>query len=196
MKNRVYRRSLVKQQKNKIILLVMVLVAAAVLGLILYSKLHSTYKVIPTTSPSKTVSSKDEPSVGSTQDKSQASSTPTPVISSKQDEIISTSGSNLKTPSGTFVSNHSPSISNKDVSSSEQSICNTTPGASCEIRLTKDNDTKVLASQLADNNGNVYWSWDVKSAGLSTGKWTITVEAKLGDTTLTATDQLSLDVKP
>lgn len=154
---------------------------------VLYLKYHRTYTAVPTI---ETTSSSTSPATIN-QNKSQAA-TATPVSSTKQIENTAPSAANnLKTPSGTFVSNHSPSLSS---SSSEVSVCSTSVGATCEIQLTQGSLTQTLPAKLTDNEGSATWTWDIKTAGLKVGKWQITSIAKLGNNTLTATD--SMDVQP
>jgi hypothetical protein len=102
----------------------------------------------------------------------------------------------LVKPYGTFVSNHHPSLSGKSTPSQEASVCNTTPGASCKITLTKDGVTKTLAAQTTNSDGAAYWNWDVKQAGLTLGSWQITATASLRGSTSSATDPLMLEVQP
>ena len=97
-------------------------------------------------------------------------------------------------PSGTFVSNHSPGQNGS--STSEQSVCNTTPGATCNIQFTKDGVTKKLEAQVADTNGVAYWTWDVKDAGFSAGSWKVSAVAMLNGQTKTADDVIPLEVQP
>ncbi len=112
------------------------------------------------------------------------------------DTSVSSPVVELKTPSGSFVSNHRPSLSGSSAPSTEQSVCNTTPGASCEITFKKGGETKSLMPQPADSEGNVYWSWDVQQAGFSAGAWKVTAIAKLGDKIQTTVDQLEFEVQP
>jgi hypothetical protein len=100
-------------------------------------------------------------------------------------------------PSGTFVSNHKPSLSGSTTPSEEQSTCNTIPGASCYIEFTNSsNQTKTLPAQIADGSGSVLWNWDVQQAGFTTGQWQITAIASLGGVTKSTTDSLYLEVQP
>lgn len=99
----------------------------------------------------------------------------------------------LTEPWGNFISNHAPG---KDgTSTSEVSTCNSTPGASCYIQFTKDGVTRSLETKTTDNNGSVSWSWDIKAASLSSGKWQITAVATLNGQTKSTSDQLALEVQ-
>jgi len=97
-------------------------------------------------------------------------------------------------PSGTFVSNHRPGQNGSPTG--EQSVCNTTPGATCYIQFIKEGVTKKLDAQTADPSGATYWTWDVKQAGFSAGSWQITAIASLNGQTKTANDALTLEVQP
>lgn len=106
------------------------------------------------------------------------------------------SGAAPMTPSGNFVSNHHPNLSGSPAPSLEQSVCNTTTGATCQITFTKDGITKSLDSTPTDRGGAAYWSWDIKSLGLSVGSWKVTATTTLNGQTATASDTQTLDVQP
>lgn len=99
-------------------------------------------------------------------------------------------------PTGTFVSDHSPNLDGSPHPSSEESACNTAPGASCYIQFTKNGIVKTLPTKTADSNGSVIWDWDVKLAGFTTGNWQINAVASLNGQTQTATDNMPLVVTP
>ncbi|HEU4984308.1 MAG TPA: hypothetical protein VFT58_01600 [Nitrososphaera sp.] len=107
-----------------------------------------------------------------------------------------TSGAELLAPSGNFVSNHRPSLGETPSSSTEESICTTTPGAFCTITFKKDGVTKTLESLQTDGSGTVIWQWDVKSAGFIPGTWTVTATATLNGQTKSADDLQPLEVQP
>lgn len=102
----------------------------------------------------------------------------------------------LIAPSGTFVSNHNPNLDGDPAPNLIQSVCVTTPGATCTITFTKDGTTKSLPEQTTDSEGATYWDWKVQSIGLTTGEWRIKAVAKLGSQTKTAQDSLNLKVDP
>lgn len=103
-----------------------------------------------------------------------------------------TSGPPPALPTGNFVSNHHPGGSTP---TSEASTCNSTPGAICYIEFTKGSDVKKLDARTIDANGGALWYWDVKTAGLGSGSWTITAVANLNGHTETANDALPLVVQ-
>lgn len=105
-------------------------------------------------------------------------------------------GTTLTPPSGTFVSNHRPSLSGSDLLKHEESVCNTAPGATCYILFMKDGIVKQLDPQTADSSGSTSWSWDIGQAGLTEGAWKITAVATLNGQTLSADDSLKLEVQP
>jgi hypothetical protein len=116
--------------------------------------------------------------------------------SSPDSNTTTDTSASLASPSGTFVSNHRPSLSGANgVPSSEQSVCNTTPGASCYITFTNGDIVKTLASQKANNNGVVIWNWDVKDAGFTEGSWQITATATFNGTTKSTNDSLKFEVR-
>ena len=100
-------------------------------------------------------------------------------------------GSNapLIAPWGNFVSNHHPG---NGAPTTETSVCNTTPGATCYIRFTNGSLNRSLDSKVADANGSIIWSWDVSSAGFSSGSWQITAIASLNGQTQSTTDAQEL----
>ncbi len=100
------------------------------------------------------------------------------------------------TPYGSFVSNHHPNLSGSPAPSTEQSVCTTTPGASCYIQFTQNGVVKKLASQVADSNGLTAWTWDVNQAGFTEGTWEITVVATINDQSKSAKDSMALVVGP
>lgn len=102
-------------------------------------------------------------------------------------------GKTLKEPSGNFVSNHRPSITNPQASAISSS-CETTPKATCMISFTKDDKTIALDPKQADANGNVYWYWNLKDYGFSAGAWKITAKATLNGASLVSGDALEFTV--
>ena len=168
--------------------------AAVVLIGILFFVFHNPKNsiTIPSTSPSTSArasSSDKQPAVSN--NSSNATSGNTSDKSTTSPPVGSTI---LTEPYGTFVSNHHPGQDGSPTA--EQSVCNTTPGATCYIQFTKDSMTKKLDTQTADPNGATYWTWDVKQAGFSAGSWQVTAVASLSGQTKTAIDALALEVQP
>jgi hypothetical protein len=99
---------------------------------------------------------------------------------------------NLIDPTGTFVVNHTVTVSNED-----SSVCNTTVGATCQIVFTSGSLTEYLATETTDSGGSAYWpSWMPKSIGLTPGTWQVQAVATLGGQTKTSTDATNLVIKP
>lgn len=104
-----------------------------------------------------------------------------------------TSGSELISPSGSFVSNHRPSLGN---TSAIESICITTPGASCTIAFTMGSVVKTLDTKKVGSDGAAVWSWDIKNAGFVAGTWQITATSSLNGQTKSTADIQNLEVQP
>jgi hypothetical protein len=100
----------------------------------------------------------------------------------------------LTTPNGNFISNHSPNLSGSPHPNTIQSVCNTTPGATCTIVFTKGGVTRQLPAQTTDKGGAAYWTWKLQDIGLTQGSWTVTAKATLGSQTKTASDVTNLEV--
>jgi cytoskeletal protein RodZ len=148
--------------------------------------------VIPSSSPKSSARASDKqpgpsdtPSAVSDKSGSSSSNTSQPAA-----------GLTLLAPSGTFVSNHHPNLGGSPAPTAEQSVCNTTQGASCYIKFTKGDITKTLASQVVDNTGSTYWSWDVKASGFTEGSWQITAIASLNSQTKSTADSQALTIQP
>ncbi|MGA3150562.1 MAG: hypothetical protein ABSD10_03055 [Candidatus Saccharimonadales bacterium] len=107
-----------------------------------------------------------------------------------------TSNVELAAPYGTLVSNHRPNLGGSPAPSQEQSVCNTTVGATCYIEFTQGSTVKKLDAQTVDSTGTAIWTWDVSQAGFSQGTWQITAVATLGGQTKTTADPTPLEVLP
>jgi hypothetical protein len=99
----------------------------------------------------------------------------------------------LVAPYGSFVSNHHPG--QNGASTTEESLCNTTPGASCYIKFTQGNIVKSLPTQTTDASGATIWDWNIGQAGLSSGSWQVTAVASLGSQSKTTSDPTTLEVQ-
>lgn len=100
----------------------------------------------------------------------------------------------LYSPYGNFVSNHHPNLNGSPAPSQETSVCNTTPGAKCYVKFTMGSTHTSLPVKTADSKGSVFWSWDVRKAGLTVGDWTITAVATLNGQSKSVQDPLPLSV--
>ena len=106
------------------------------------------------------------------------------------------SDGNFLAPSGSFVSNHRPSLSGNTAPTEEVSTCNTSPGAKCYIEFGQGNAVKKLDVQTADSSGSVNWIWDVAKAGFTEGSWQIKAVATLNGQTKTTEDSFVFEVQP
>ena len=181
------------------IVLVVLVVLLAALELTNTTHLLHNQKVISGTIPSTTTTTSSPPTKDKAND-APAVGTTDGAESPKQGDATTSappSGSAPITPFGNFVSNHSPNLDGKPAPSSVQSVCNTTPGATCYIEFTNQNGViKTLASQKTDSSGATFWTWDVKQAGFSTGTWKIKVIASINGQTSTENDAQNLEVGP
>ncbi len=100
----------------------------------------------------------------------------------------------LITPSGNFVSNHNPNTSDPR-QLTEVSVCNTTPGAYCNIQFINGGTTLSLNNSLVGSTGSVSWSWNINTIGLYQGSWTVKAVATLNGQTKTAVDQIPLTIQ-
>jgi hypothetical protein len=174
-----------------------ILVAAIVvlLGLELTNTTHILHKskTVSGTIPSKpAVTSSNKAKNNSPKTVAQSGGT---VSNDKAGTAISDANAPLAAPFGTFVSNHKPSLSGSESPSQEESVCNTTPGATCTITFTNGNIKKSLAPRTADSRGAAYWTWDVNEAGFSVGSWEIIATATLKGDSKSSTDNLHLEVQ-
>ena len=133
-----------------------------------------------------------------TKPKTNSASTTTNSTSSSTNTSSSTSSNSnltLIAPTGSFVSNHNPVLSNPRMDT-EQSTCNTTPGASCNIVFTNTSTNAVisLGSKIADFGGAVYWTWTLQGVGLTQGSWKIMAVANLNQQSKSTSDQLLLNI--
>ena len=106
----------------------------------------------------------------------------------------SSSGMGPATPTGTFISNHQPSLGAQPDRTQENSVCVTTPGATCYIEFTQGSVVKKLDTETTDINGAAYWTWDVSQDGFTIGTWQVAAIATLNGKTATGTD--TLEVQP
>ncbi|SRR6266567_2921838 len=143
----------------------------------------NTPKTQPTTSSPS--SSRSAPPINTTKSHQTAGST----------SPSTTSNSPPAKPSGTFVSNHNPDLSGTAPYGTEDSVCITSPGATCYIEFSNNGDIKKLPAQVADANGVCHWTWNVQQAGFSQGSWTITTIATLNSQSINTQDNNPFEVK-
>ncbi|GAC1391737.1 MAG: hypothetical protein NVSMB46_05390 [Candidatus Saccharimonadales bacterium] len=183
-------------KKIALIFISIIVLSSIIIGILVYNKLHSNSKtaatIIPLTKSQKTpvangpAGAPDTPKSSSTQDNVNQ-----PVSSSAKAPVSTTSGSgSLISPYGSFVSNHKPYTT-----SSEQSACNTSPGAQCYITFSKDNLVKSLPVETTNQQGLASWSWNVGQSGITAGTWVITVYASQNNNQKTVIDTIPLEVQ-
>ncbi|HSW66042.1 MAG TPA: hypothetical protein VLI54_02805 [Bacillota bacterium] len=198
-KNVLQRKKTLPVRKRRrpwlVIILAVLVVAAVVTSIVLLRHKPTTPKdTIHTTANSET---KGEPQTSPASTPSQPNSS-TPQSSEdasgqKPSQDGTTGQTSLVAPSGNFVSSHKADLSSVP---SLQSVCVTTPGASCYITFTQGSTTKSLATQTTDRGGAAYWTWKLQDIGITEGNWTITASATLNGETKTGTDALKLEVTP
>lgn len=176
-------------------LLVLAAIVVAVLEVTntthLFHKAKLTVSIIPSTHPSSTtapVLSHTKTQINSSYSSANQSAKNTAPAPSAN----SNSSAAPVTPTGDFVSDHAPNLSGNPHPSQENSVCVTTPGATCYIEFTQGNVAKQLSTQTADSNGAVYWTWDIAQDGFTAGSWQITAVASLNGKTATSTDPRAL----
>lgn len=187
-----------KHSQNKRLLgiiLATLLVIFIVTTLELLNVTHIFHKqAIPTTASQAT---KGEPTSSANGSKGGLNGSQSAAPASQPGDQKSDSGGaatvNILAPTGNFVSNHTPGQNGSPTE--EASVCNTTPGASCQIIFTKDGITKSLSAQITDRGGATYWNnWTPKGIGLSVGEWKIEAIASLNGKTQSAVDAKKLVV--
>jgi hypothetical protein len=100
-------------------------------------------------------------------------------------------GEDLVEPNGNFVSAHK----NVPMDAPLSSVCNTSAGASCQIRFTSGSTTQTLPAQTADLGGTTYWnSWTPASIKLTPGTWKVQAVSTKNGQTKTSTDALNLEI--
>jgi len=184
-----------KRTRWIVVVLIIILLAAGIVVALHIRDIHKaqhTSNTIPTSKALKKSSAKSPSS------KSQAAPTSPATAPSSTDNTKLPSSSPvastvLDTPFGNFVSNHHPGQGGSPTS--EESVCNTTPGATCDIQFTNGSGvTKDLGSESVNSNGAAYWSWNISGGTLAPGNWQITAVAKLNGQTKTASDTMDLVV--
>src|SRR5581483_6930503 len=157
------------EKKVTIIVLLLLLAIAGTL----YFVLKPPNKTEPSPSPVATRKSEAQPSIA-------ASSNQTPSNSSSKStytQPTANAGQGPLQPSGRFVSNHNP----PSLSSSEESVCTTSPNALCFLSFTQNGIVKSLQTKTTDSNGSATWAWTPESIGLTKGAWKISATATLNN---------------
>lgn len=193
LKNPPAKHSLAFKALSLVVLAIIVMVILEVTNTThLFHKAKLTVSTIPSTHPSSTTA----PSTSKTQAQTNTSYSPTTTQSEKNTSQAPAASSSSTaapvTPTGDFVSDHQPNLSGSPHPSQENSVCVTTPGATCYIEFTQSSVVNKLDAQTTDSNGAAYWTWDVAKDGLTTGSWQVTAVATLNGKTTTSTDPEAL----
>ena len=176
--------SVFEKNKNKNILIILLIIILIIGGFFVINK--NLLKPKALSGPIKTKDTNINENKSTTSDIQNASD------KTSSNNATSSSGE-LTKPFGTLVSNHRPGQNGSDLNI--QSQCITSPGAKCYIKFTKADVEKKLPERTTDNNGSVFWQWNVKDAGLTEGNWQVTAVASNSSRTISTTDQIPLEVK-
>jgi hypothetical protein len=172
-----------------------ILVVAVVIGVLIH--LHDVHQAQHKSGKVPSISSKSQTSnISSQKNRNSGSSTPTTTTNNAKSGTTTqtpTPSGPIISPSGTFVSNHHPG--ENGTPTTEESVCNTTPYAQCDIQFTNNGIVKDLGFETTDANGSAFWQWDVNGSDIGPGEWQITAIAKLGNQTVETTDSLKLEVQ-
>lgn len=185
----------IKTKRHKLALtVIIVLLALAGIGYALHSK-KSDKQPVTANQYTKGEQAAGRSNAGDTATGSSSTQVPPSSDNNKNSPNSGATGT-LLAPTGNFVSNHDPNLGGHPAPNTETSVCNTTPGATCQITFTKGSTVKSLSAITADSGGAAYWNWKLQTAGLTAGTWQIKAVAKLGGQTKTATDAMNLVVSP
>lgn len=169
-------------------LLLVAVLAVVVGGGVLGYKLVNRQPEVAKPNTKNTISNSNADKTG------QDNNSPSAPVSDKNANNTST-GNDLVEPSGSFVSSYSISFS-KSKGDNIESLCNTTPGATCTIQLKKDGVIRTLGPTTANERGNATWNWTLQELNVTPGSWQIVVTAKLDNQTKSVTNLQNLEVSP
>jgi len=165
-----------KKNKKKIIILV-VTIAVLALGLI-GTALHLKYKKNSNTDTTTKSQNPNNNSKSTYPTSGNSSNNPGSSNSSSNSSV------GPSTPTGQLLNKHSISLSSTAIESNPDmnSICQTTPGATCDLKLTApDNSIKYVGSKSVDASGAASFYWNAKNIGLTSGRWKIEAIATLNN---------------
>ncbi len=190
------KSAIVRRKKLNLPLIGLAIGLLLVLLLVLLEKRNTINLVGPDTPPSTTIETSDSDSETTpTQPTTTGQQANTEPVENKPQTTENTDSAKLRTPTGNFVSNHKPELESSWGLNQIDSVCNTTPGASCQISFEKDGVTRTLAAKKTDSSGAAYWSWTLQEVGLTEGTWRIKATATLGSQTTSAEDPTPMEVK-
>lgn len=185
-----------KHSKKRVVYSAILVVAVLLIGGFLWHR-HNQHKSAPlvTTQTGAATPSPDVPTSQPANDNPTTGSLP-----NSKDNFNNQPGRQLssnitpKAPLGNFVSNHHASLVGSP-GPIENSTCETTPGAMCQIRFKSGNITKTLPVQKTNANGGTSWDWKLQDINLTAGTWQVTAIATNGDKSASATDALQLVIQ-
>lgn len=193
-----------KHSRKKLLLIIgaVILVLAAVLAMLEFTNTTHLFHAAPAkdfetqpNKPGRTVNSttkgEDTLSNAKKNDNTANQTAPLPEDTKQNNTTPGITGELIIPTNSTFVSNHRPQGNSDDL----QSVCNTSPGATCQMNFTNGGTTKSLPAQATDRGGAAYWTWKPSQIGLTPGTWTIQATATAGSQSKSATDTISLEVK-
>ncbi len=98
-------------------------------------------------------------------------------------------------PTGLFINTHELSLTGTGAPRDGHSVCQTSPGATCEIRfLSGDRVVGSLEAEPVGDSGVVSWDWTPDGIGLTPGNHRVEVVAIRGGHEVTVTDARDLVV--
>ncbi len=129
----------------------------------------------------------------STSSSTQQSSQPSATQTNKNPTPSDTDNQSLESPGtySSFASSHSVTSGTL-----ENTVCITTPGASCTVEFKQGDVVKSLPAQSTDSTGSAYFYWTPGKVKLSPGNWSIILKVTLNGASKTAQDNITLQVAP
>lgn len=176
-------------KKKKILIAIIGIITIGLLGGALYLR-HKKNKNTDTTTKSQNPSENTKstyPTSGSSNSSNNANGS-----SSSKGSITPAK------PSGQLLNKHNISLSSTVIESNPDmdSVCITSPNASCDLKLTgPDNSIKYVGVKNVGSSGAVDFMWNAKNIGLVAGKWKIEAIATIGDANSTSSPDY-LQVNP
>jgi hypothetical protein len=164
------------------------------LGLIAVVVIVGVVYAYHTTHKKKPIATVDQYTKGQVSQPSSSSNASNQSVNSPTSSKTGGASASLVAPTGNFVSDHHPNLSGSPAPNSMTSVCNTSPGASCQISFTDGSTTKSLPTQTTDAGGATYWYWKLQDIGLTTGSWKISATSSVSGNSLSSTDPMALVV--
>jgi len=176
-------RKINSSKHSKLPYIIGVLIVVVIIGAV-YAY-HATHKKKP-------IPTVDQYTKGQVSQPSGSSNTSNQSVNSPSSSKTGGVSASLVAPTGNFVSDHHPNLSGSPAPNSMTSVCNTSPGASCQISFTNGSTTKSLPTQTTDAGGATYWYWKLQDIGLTAGSWKISATSSVSGNSLSSTDPMAL----